>query len=1271
MVRKRKIGKKVTRSQGEESPPTDGETQAQGQEQDEMLRPDLLPHSFSELRKLWTYDPKTYEYHSRGRPKYVGGAPADESAAFLAQDHRWLALGCLLGKGERHLLVQCRLRDGITNDVGENLRHSPFCIFRHFERTIVYHLLSLQRSGWIRIFRFHPSHDSQDIDMLKISILPFDVGGRHVVRKDPNLQSALAEVVRRLSVSSALWNWTPSAPWSWTPSDPGTSKDNFEMAATEAPGSLFYLFNTIPSPNPRPEVIRDRYAKTAMEELLDNKVEGLIANLYPYQRRSAAEMVQREIAPQLHRDARLERRIAPDGVAYYYDPKRLQFFRDEKYYQTCSGGILAETMGLGKTLICIAVILSTFGHLPWIPPHYRTNAEDNVQGTRSLLEMAAAAAAKNSLPWRQFAGLDLDSSHFPTPCVQAIEKFETYTIPGEPVRFSRKTIFSEAQTLQLCPATIVVVPRNLFDQWQSELQKHTREGFMEHVLFMGETKKPLPPAKELKKYVIILFSRERFEHENRDGYDENGNRKGRRPVNCLCPIAPGTTRIDCSCRDGLGVYESPLKELHFLRLIIDEGNNFGSVRSNAAVVAEQLIRADRRWIVSGTPARDMLGVEVDLQRTDVDYAESHDYVSRVDALNRRNVYDQRYGSIQAVSSLGKMVSHFLKIPPWARSNEDFAEWNDYVYRHDDVKRRTYTSFSQCFQKTLNALVIKTQPEDVERDLQLPPLGHRTIRLEPSYFDRLTVNLFHLVLTSNAVTSERTDMDYLFHSSSRKDRMRLVANLRQSFFFWTGFSQSDIQAALKQSSGYLAKGDTNCTTIDRVALDTAMIFAQTALSSASWAALSKSHEIGLFVENFPPDSAEHWSFGATQTPLLVGATQLALAQEHVNRNIDQGMADPLQNLSGQGIIALAPLRSESIPLEEGSKKPILAKTGMPASSINGEPAVTRRSSASPRKKQAAISSKLESSTSPTERPLGQTGDSPTKETEIQFASAGKKRKASESTSEAPAKASEVIQDPTITQARIIGTTSAKLSYLLNEIFKYHHDEKMIIFYEGDNIAYYIAQVLDIFHIEYLIYANSIPAYLRSQWIVRFNEHDSIRILLMDLRQGARGLHASVASRVYFVNPICRPEVEAQALKRAHRIGQTRPVEVQTLILKDTIEEAMFDRSQKMTNREHTDAKNLDDDQGIQAIIQQSKPIRTDMNDERGGMYGQIAYIEEPQQLFDRAGRPRNAKGPWKFEGRREIKPGRTPRPGKDERLAKRQKMQATEQVPSSDPTIVVG
>src|SRR5271154_6298188 len=76
--------------------------------------------------------------------------------------------------------------------------------------------------------------------------------------------------------------------------------------------------------------------------------------------------------------------------------------------------------------------------------------------------------------------------------------------------------------------------------------------------------------------------------------------------------------------------------------------------------------------------------------------------------------------------------------------------------------------------------------------------------------------------------------------------------------------------------------------------------------------------------------------------------------------------------------------------------------------------------------------------------------------------------------------------------------------------------------------------------------------RSQYIVTFNSSPHYRVLIMETKVAAHGLNVTAASRVFFLNACWQKTVERQAIKRAHRIGQTKEVFVETLVLKDTIE-----------------------------------------------------------------------------------------------------------------------
>ena len=71
--------------------------------------------------------------------------------------------------------------------------------------------------------------------------------------------------------------------------------------------------------------------------------------------------------------------------------------------------------------------------------------------------------------------------------------------------------------------------------------------------------------------------------------------------------------------------------------------------------------------------------------------------------------------------------------------------------------------------------------------------------------------------------------------------------------------------------------------------------------------------------------------------------------------------------------------------------------------------------------------------------------------------------------------------------------------------------------------------------------------------------------MSLKAGGQGLNLTAADYIYILDPWWNPAVEAQAVDRAHRIGQTRRVFAYRLIARDTVEEkivALQDRKREL-------------------------------------------------------------------------------------------------------------
>ena len=85
--------------------------------------------------------------------------------------------------------------------------------------------------------------------------------------------------------------------------------------------------------------------------------------------------------------------------------------------------------------------------------------------------------------------------------------------------------------------------------------------------------------------------------------------------------------------------------------------------------------------------------------------------------------------------------------------------------------------------------------------------------------------------------------------------------------------------------------------------------------------------------------------------------------------------------------------------------------------------------------------------------------------------------------------------------------------------------------------------------------------RIERVDRFNEDPSVPVFLISLKAGGTGLNLTGADTVVHFDPWWNPAVEDQATDRAHRIGQTKNVNVYKLIAAGTVEEKILELSAK--------------------------------------------------------------------------------------------------------------
>ncbi len=146
-------------------------------------------------------------------------------------------------------------------------------------------------------------------------------------------------------------------------------------------------------------------------------------------------------------------------------------------------------------------------------------------------------------------------------------------------------------------------------------------------------------------------------------------------------------------------------------------------------------------------------------------------------------------------------------------------------------------------------------------------------------------------------------------------------------------------------------------------------------------------------------------------------------------------------------------------------------------------------------------------------------------------------------------------------------SAKLDALLPQIAEVMDEgHKVLVFSQFTSFLAIVRQRLDKDQIRY--------AYLdgrtkdRQSVVDRFQNDPDCKLFLISLKAGGLGLNLTAAEYVFLLDPWWNPAVEAQAIDRAHRIGQTRQVFAYRLIAKDTVEEKVLQLQQ--TKRDLADA-----------------------------------------------------------------------------------------------------
>jgi superfamily II DNA or RNA helicase len=131
-------------------------------------------------------------------------------------------------------------------------------------------------------------------------------------------------------------------------------------------------------------------------------------------------------------------------------------------------------------------------------------------------------------------------------------------------------------------------------------------------------------------------------------------------------------------------------------------------------------------------------------------------------------------------------------------------------------------------------------------------------------------------------------------------------------------------------------------------------------------------------------------------------------------------------------------------------------------------------------------------------------------------------------------------------------SAKLDVLVPQIQELIAEgHKALVFSQFTSMLAIVREHLDSQHVAYEYLDGQTRD--RKQRVEHFQSDPDCGVFLISLKAGGLGLNLTAADYVFLLDPWWNPAVEAQAIDRAHRLGQKRNVFAYRLIVRDTVEE----------------------------------------------------------------------------------------------------------------------
>lgn len=445
--------------------------------------------------------------------------------------------------------------------------------------------------------------------------------------------------------------------------------------------------------------------------------------------------------------------------------------------------------------------------------------------------------------------------------------------------------------------------------------------------------------------------------------------------------------------------------------------------------------------------------------------------------------------------IGHMLSGFL-----ASEIFSIAEFRKWVKRPLRDKNGPSYGAVERVRQLLSAVMVKHRPGAIDLEVPLPPSTLEVKMVRVSRWQRLTYNAIMGLVAANVFTSEGQDPDYLLHANNLESLNQVVFNMHLALTWFTSVDM-DLEGSVRRTAQHLEKKGHKMSREAVAQVERALVHMREALNVPGWFEWMQSGaaSIPFSASSLPLSVSESWSEAPDHDPTLVDAHALIQLRKLNTRGAE---ANTLA-MTGWDERAKKPRPQDLLKAMDKAEKAWRDGEAKNNGKVEEIDLAKHRDD-----KKAAADKPI--------MPKVARNKHYKDALEASLASAKKNAMRAEN---------EAISRP-LPSVMTTSSVSSKINWVVRTVLTAPAADQFLIFATWEESAH-LSEAFDLAGIKSVYAGIKVDRVARNRAIAEFKL--GVRVCILELKLGGRGLDLTVANRMIFLGPVWNPDIQAQAIK----------------------------------------------------------------------------------------------------------------------------------------------